>query len=130
MYSLEDVRVRKSGLTQRIAAQRLSLGTQIHDLQPLFHGADRGLAAVKAVAAAWPWIALAGSLLFVRKLRAPSRLPATRRASGSAMIWLRRGLLAWRAWSLVQQALLAHRGRTRQRQARVEMSSTSRPGKA
>lgn len=108
MHSLAEVRMRKAELTLRIATQRLSLGSQLNELQPLFGGVDKGIGAVKALAHAWPLLSLVGALAFARLFRPPRRSLTIQRSPGTASLWLRRGLLAWRAWSLVRPTIRAY----------------------
>jgi hypothetical protein len=105
MSSMEVVRMRKAELVLRIATQRLSLASQMSELQPLMRKADTGLRAVKVVATAWPWLCLFGALAGARLLRKSNRPRTRSHAPRAASLWLQRGLVAWRAWTWARQAL-------------------------
>ena len=92
MSNRDDIPAHKARLAERIAAQRIRLAGQVHDLQPLFSLADRGIAVVKTLRAHPGWTALAFGIVLALK---PGRM----------LRWLRRGAIAWRTWRWARGAI-------------------------
>lgn len=118
MQSLDDILERKAGLVRRIDAQRSSLASELRHLQPAFSVADRTAAAAVTVRRNWHWLGLGmGLALLARRLRrakpAPARTAGRATAAALALIWLRRGMSAWRAWNWAGRAMAHYRQQIR-----------------
>jgi len=92
MTSNEDILARKARLVERIAGQRVRLAGEVESLQPLFHLANKGAAAIRAVRAHPGWVALVAGIFIVTRPR-------------RALAWARRGFLIWRSVKWARRTL-------------------------
>ena len=95
MNRLPDILARKARLTERIAGQRAQLAGQLDALQPLFTFADRCTFAAQTLRRHPEWAAAAIGIVIALRPRRSLR-------------WLRRGVIAWRAWKWAQGTLAAY----------------------
>jgi hypothetical protein len=106
MRSIEEIALRKSLLSQRIAAQRDRLGRDTAELQPLIKVADKGIAAARVLRANLPWLGLGLGLVFMlRPSRRRTPVVKTTTMAALTLLWLRRSLTAWRTWRWARQAI-------------------------
>lgn len=93
---LIEIGIRRGRLIERIASQRQLLGQQMQPVRSALHGADRGVAGLRAgvdYVRQHAAIVLAAAALFV--ILKPRR----------SWRWAQRGFLAWRAWRAVRRQL-------------------------
>ena len=106
MKTLDEVALGKTRISRRIAAQRDRLGRQMEDLQPLFNAADKGMAVARVLRANLPWLGLGlGLVLMLRPSRRRTSAVKTTTMAALTLLWLRRGLTAWRAWRWASQVV-------------------------
>jgi len=112
MKSLDEVALRKSMLSQRIAAQRDRLDRHMVELQPLFNAAGKGMAAARVLRANLPWLGVGlGMVLMLRSSRRRISAVKTTTMAALTLLWLQRGMAAWRAWRWARQAITIYKER-------------------
>jgi hypothetical protein len=85
MNQLEDIRERRAGLLARAALERAQISAQLEAWRAPLALLDKSLAAVRYVRRHPGWMIAAAMALAVLRPR-------------RTFAWVRRGLIAWRAW--------------------------------
>lgn len=110
MKTLDEVVLRKTMISRRIAAQRDRLDRHMAELQPLFKAADKGMAAARVLRANLPWLGLGLGLVFMlRHSRRRTSAVMTTTKAALTLLWLRRGLAAWRTWRWATNMVNLHK---------------------
>lgn len=112
MKTLDEIALRKTMLSRRISAQRDRLDRHIVELHPLFNSADKGMAAARVLRANLPWLGVGLGLFFIlRSSRRRISAVKTTTMAALTLLWLQRGLAAWRAWRWARQAITIYKER-------------------
>lgn len=97
-------------LSRRIAAQRDRLDRHVVDLQPVFNAADKGMAAARVLRANLPWLGAGLGLVFMlRSSRRRNSVVKTTTLAALTLLWLRRGMTAWRVWRWARQMVAIYK---------------------
>jgi hypothetical protein len=124
-----DITSKKQALIARIADQRLLLSGLIAEAQPLIAIADKGLSVIKVVRANAAWIGVGLGLLAPVLLA--NRRPAARAVltltGASALVWIRRGVMAYQAWKQLRKLISERTQPEGRRRLPNEIAEASEP---
>jgi hypothetical protein len=98
MNQLEEIRERRAGLLARAARERAQLSMQIEAWRAPLSLLDKSIAAARYLRQHPAWVVVAAAAFALIRPR-------------RAFAWVRRGLIAWRAWRWVTDAARGLAGR-------------------